>query len=118
MLSYLIQINEAQRLALIKLLAASVDKFQQPDPDCIEPIDSEYHPLYYWHSMLGELPRVEAEHNIPDIVKELRDGMTDGWSGDACAVDCDVAERAAVEIERLRAALRAANLGMIHGFCL
>lgn len=44
---------------------------------------------------------------IPDIVKELRDEMTDGWSGDACAVGCDVAERAAVEIERLRAALLA-----------
>lgn len=53
--SYLIQINDAQRLALMKLLAANVQQFQQPDPDCVDPVDSEYHPLYYWHSMLNEL---------------------------------------------------------------
>ena len=55
--SYLIQINEAQRVALAKLLAANVHQFQQPDPDNLDPSDPAYHPLRYWLSMLEDLPK-------------------------------------------------------------
>lgn len=41
---------------------------------------------------------------MKDLIERLRNPET-GWSGDAYAVDADVAEAAAAEIERLRTEL-------------
>lgn len=42
------------------------------------------------------------------IIDKLRSEQTDGWSGDACAVSCDIANEAAETIEVLLTALFAA----------
>lgn len=52
-MSYLIEINEAQRVALLKLIA---DNVEAVDPVVAEP---DTHPLAYWISMLSDLPKVD-----------------------------------------------------------
>lgn len=47
-----------------------------------------------------------APEPMKDLVVRIREGMMDGWSGDASCVSSDLAEEAALEIERLRTVLR------------
>lgn len=60
-------------------------------------------PEYIIHE--GERYR-HAPEPVKDVVVRLREGMMDGWSGDAFCVDSETAEDAAVEIEALRHILR------------
>lgn len=43
---------------------------------------------------------------VKDLVARIRDGIMEGWSSDALCVSADIAEEAALEIERLRRVLR------------
>ena len=54
-MSYLININDEQRLALAQVLSLHKDEFERPQ-------NGEDHPLKYWISMLKELPQVEPTY--------------------------------------------------------
>ena len=61
-MAYLININESQRLELLKL----VKTINTNEPgENIDPITGE-HPLNYWEGMLTHLPKDEAEQ--PGII--------------------------------------------------